>query len=265
MTDQINDVLDPVLSRREAVRAGAGAGSKIISALGLGAIPLALAALAREAEAQTSTDLMDALQFLLLIEQVTVTLHLRALSVSGFVPTTAFPIFQAVHAHDADHVTLLSNMITSQSGTPADAPSFDWTAKGNFPGFAFASGQYPTYLIIAQGLADLAVRAYKGQAARMTVDLSLMTQTLVLHSVEGRHAAAIRRVRNMNAWITAKSRDDLPAFFQPVYDGEDATVHDGFDAATLAGSDGGTNSVTEAFDEPLTKAQARAIVTPFLA
>ena len=265
MTDQISEALDPVLSRREAVRAGAGAGSKIVSALGLGAIPLALAAMARDAEAQTSADLMDALQFLLLIEQVTVTLHLKALSAAGFVPSTAFPLFQAVHAHDADHVTLVSNMISSLNGTPADPPTFDWTAKGNFPGFAFASGQYATYLIIAQGLADLAVRAYKGQAARMTVNTSVMTQTLVIHTVEGRHAGAIRRVRTKNAWITGASRDDLPVFFQPVYDGEDATVHDGFDAATLAASDGGTASVTEAFDEPMTTAQASAIINAFLA
>jgi len=265
MTDTTKEVLDPVLTRREAVRAGADAGSRIISAIGLGAIPIALAAMAREAGAQTTSDLNDALQFLLLIEQLTVTLHLKALSVSGFVPTTAFPVFQAVHAHDADHVTLLSNMITNQGLTPADAPTFDFTAKGNFPGFAFASGQYPTFLIIAQGLADLAVRAYKGQAARMTVNTNLMTQVLVIHTVEGRHAGEIRRVRGKNAWITGNSRDDLPAFFQPVYDGEDLTLHDGFDASSLAGSDGGSGAVTEAFDEPMTKAQSNAIVTKFLA
>jgi hypothetical protein len=161
-------------------------------------------------------------------------------------------------------VTLLSNLLTANGGTPADAVAFDWTAKGAFPGFNFSSGQTATFLVIAQGLTDLAVRAYTGQAARMTINVSTMTQVMTILSVEGRHSAAVRTARALKPWITGASRDDLPAFFQPVYNGEDATVHAGYDSSALAAADGGSASVTQSFDEPLTKAQVQAIIQPFL-
>jgi hypothetical protein len=255
---------EQLISRRDAIRSGAGAGSRLATAIGIGAIPLALASLAARAEAQTQTDLLDSLQFMLLIENMLVDLNTKALSSSGFVPSTIFPIFQSVLSHDKDHVTLLSNLLTAAGGTPANAPTFDWTAKGAFPGFNFSSGQTATFLFIAQAFADLAVRAYKGQVARMTINVSTMTQVMTIQSVDGRHAAAVRTARTKKPWITGASRDDLPATFQPVYDGEDATVHAAYDASALAAADGGIASVTEAFDEPLTKAQVQAIIQPFL-
>jgi hypothetical protein len=252
------------VSRREAIRTGADAGSRLATAIGFGAVPLALASLAGRADAQTQKDLADSLQFMLLIENMLVDLNTRAVSSSGFVPSTILPIFQTILAHDKDHVTLLSNLLTAIGGIPENAVSFDWTAKGTFAGFNFSSGQTPTFLVIAQGLGDLAVRAYKGQLARMTGNAGTMTQVMTIQSVDARHAAAVRIVRTRKPWITGASRDDLPGFFQPVYDGEDATMHAAYDASALAGADGGTAAVTEAFDEPLTRAQAQAIIQPFL-
>lgn len=250
------------ISRREAIFGGAG--SKVIGALGLGAIPFALAAMARKSDAQTSTDLSDALGLLLTIEYMQVDLHSKALSASGFVPSAVFQVFVNIRSHDLDHVTTISNLISSAGGTAPNSPTFDWTAKGAFPGFNFSTGQYATYAIIAQGLTDLAVRAYKGQAARMGFNTNIMTQVLTIHSVEGRHAGEIRHVRGNKFWITGASRDDLPAFFQPVYDGEDATVHAGYDSSALAAADGGSAAVTQAFDEPMTKAQVTSVIQPFM-
>ena len=41
-------------------------------------------------------------------------------------------------------------------------------------------------------------------------------------------------------------------------------MHNGFDSSTLAAANGGANPVSEAFDEPLTKAQAMVIIQKFL-
>jgi hypothetical protein len=83
--------------------------------------------------------------------------------------------------------------------------------------------------------------------------------------VEARHASEIRRLRGKKGWISGKSRDDLPAFTQAIYDGEDNTTQAGLDVSGLGAGNGGVTAVTEAFDEPLTKDQVTAIVTPFFA
>lgn len=60
------------------------------------------------------------------------------------------------------------------------------------------------------------------------------------------------------------SRSRLPIFPvpQPVYAGEDNTVHGGINAATVTSVS--LKAVTEAFDEPLTLAQVLTIVKPFI-
>ena len=75
----------------------------------------------------------------------------------------------------------------------------------------------------------------------------------------------MRRLRGRKGWITGNSRDDLPAFTQPAYNGEEASTQAGINVTNLAVNFGGADSATEAFDEPLTMAQVIAIVTPFLA
>jgi hypothetical protein len=251
------------VSRREAINSAAGKSSKFFTALGIGAVPVALAALSRSASAQTTTDLLDALQFVLLIAQMQNELHVRAAGVAGFVPSSDLSAMAGMRIQDGAQEQAIGTLITSLNAVPADKPVFDWTAKGAFPGFSFAAGQYATYQIITQGLEDLGVRAFKGQIARMTANTNAMSQIATYGSIQARHAAEIRRIRGKKAWITSNSRDDLPAFFQPVYNGEEVTVHAGYDASALS-ANGGLNAVTEAFDEPLTKAQASAIVKPFL-
>ncbi|MDQ6717816.1 MAG: ferritin-like domain-containing protein [Gemmatimonadota bacterium] len=250
------------VSRRDAI---GSASSKLITALGIGAIPIAMAALSRSAAAQTTTDLIDATQFVLLIVQMQAELHLRAASSSGFIPSADLSAMAGMRIQDASQVQLMGSLINSLSTVPNNQPTFDWTAKGAFPGFSFAAGQYATYQIIAHGLEDLGVRAIKGQIARMGANTNAMTQVATYASVQGRHAAEIRRIRGKKGWITSNSRDDLPAFFQPVYDGEEATAHAGFDSAALGSTNGGASAVTEAFDEQLTKAQANVILSKFLA
>jgi hypothetical protein len=234
------------ISRREAITSAASRSSTLLTALGIGAVPLALAALSRSASAQTTTDLFDGLQFCLLIAQMQAELHLRAATSPGFIPSADLSAMAGMRIQDAAQEQAIGALITSLAQTPNNKPTFDWTAKGAFPSFSLASSQYATYQIIVQGLEDLGVRAFKGQMATYA-------------SIQARHAAEIRRIRGKKGWITSNSRDDLPAVFQPVYDGEEVTTHAGFDSSSLAAANGGAGAVTEAFDEPLTKAQATVI------
>ena len=180
------------------------------------------------------------------------------------IPAGDRPIFVTIQAHENAHVAALKTFISSRGGTPGAKPSFDFTAKGAVAGFNFGAGQYPTFQVLSQAFEDTGVRAYKGQAGRLINDKGSLNAALSIHSVEARHASEIRRLRGKKGWITGKSRDDLPAFTQPIYDGEDNTVQAGKDVSSLGSGNGGVDAVTEAFDEPLTKDQVLAIVSPFI-
>ena len=259
------EILQTVENRREEIANGRSANSKVMAALALGSIPVAFAALAKDAYGQTPTDVLDVLQFALTLEYLESEFYNRGVGSVGLIPVSDLPIFQTIQKHENDHVAALQSFITQRGATPGAKPNFDFTAKGNVPGFNFSVGQYATFQVLSQAFEDTGVRAYKGQAARLINDKPALNAALSIHAVEARHASEIRRLRGKKSWISGKSRDDLPAFTQGIYDGEDNASQAGLDITALGTNNGGLNAVTEAFDEPLTKAQVTAIVTPFFA
>ncbi len=259
------EMMEPILSRRDAIAKGATASSKVVAALALGSIPIALGALAKDVYGQTPADVLDVLQFALTLEYLEAEFYTRGVAGSGLIPAADVTIFTNIRNHENTHVTALQGIITGKGATPVAKPTFDFTAKGALAGFSFSSGQYATFQALAQAFEDTGVRAYKGQAGRLINDKAVLTAALTIHSVEARHASEVRRLRGLKGWITGSSRDDLPSFTQPIYDGEDNVTQAGLNISGLGSGNGGTAGVTEAFDEPLTKAQVLAIAAPFLA
>ncbi len=252
------EILDRVATRHEEIKQGASMNGKLAAALALGSIPIALGALARDAYGQAPSDVLDVLQFALLLEYLEAEFYTRGMAATGLIPAADRTIFQTIMTHENAHVAALTALITAKGGTPGAKPAFDFTAKGNVAGFNFGAGQYETFKVLAHAFEDTGVRAYKGQAGRLINDKAVLTAALTIHSVEARHASEVRRLRGKKGWITGNSRDDLPAFTQGIYDGEDNSVHGVVDVLRLP-------AASESFDEPLTKAQVTAIVTPFLA
>jgi hypothetical protein len=71
----------------------------------------------------------------------------------------------------------------------------------------------------------------------------------------------VRRLRGLKGWITGKDRGaGMPEATQAVYNGEELTIQAGFDTAALFGAAAGS----EAYDEPLTGAEAVAIASLFI-
>jgi hypothetical protein len=266
------DTIDPEIrtrlhARQEEISKGASINSKLAAALALGSIPVALAALTKDVFAQAPSDVLDVLQFALLLEQLESEFYSRGVAASGLIDAGDMTIFQTINSHEATHVTAIKALITGKSATPNAKPTFDFTAHGAVAGFNFSAGQYDTFKTLAQAFEDTGVRAYKGQAPRLINDKAVLTAALTIHSIEARHASEIRRLRGLKGWITGASRDDLPSFTQGIYDGEDNVMQGPVDVSqlSLTASNGGTVAATQAFDEPLTKAQVTAIVTPFIA
>lgn len=267
------DGIDPEIRTALDVRAseiaqGASVNGKIAALLALGSIPIALGALAKDVYGQTPSDVNDVLQFALLLEYLEAEFYTRGVAGVNLIDAADRTIFTTIRDHETTHVTALQNLLTTKGQTPGAKPNFDFTAKGALAGFNFSAGQYTTaFLPLAMAFEDTGVRAYKGQAGRLIGDKAALGAALSIHSVEARHAAQVRRLRGKKGWITGNSREDLPAFTQGIYDGEDLTTQGGANILGLpdAAANGGSAAATEAFDEPLTKAQVTAIITPFLA
>lgn len=259
------EIITSVEARAVEIVRGAPVSSKLVAMLALGSIPIALGALANDVYGQAPADVLDVLQFALLLEYLESDFYTQGLAAANFIPASDRTVFDTIRTHEAAHVTALQAIIQGKGATPRTKPAFDYTAKGAVPGFAFLATQYPVFTKLAQAFEDTVVRAYKGQLGRLINDKSVLTQVMTIHSVEARHACEVRRLRGKKGWITLASRDDLDAFAQPVYAGEQNTTQGTVNVTNLATDFGGVEGASEAFDEPLTMAQVTAIITPFLA
>ena len=256
-------------SRREAIAKAAKAG---LGAAVLTSLPVGLALSAREAYGQgTPAQVLAVLNFALTLEYLEAEFYTRGLASASLIPADRRSIFQTISDHETAHVALLRGAITGAGGTPVAKPNFDFsagnggvaynatTATGNGP-YATVFTNYQTFLAVSQAFEDTGVRAYKGQATVLKKTPTL-TIALQIHSVEARHAAIIRRLRNEKGWITSNTTTVPGA--AGVYAGEENTTQGGVNlSAALTYATGA--QLTESFDEPLTDVQVLAIVDPFI-
>jgi len=259
------EIIGAVEARAAEIVRGEPVSSKLVAMLALGSIPIALGALAKDVYGQAPADVIDVLQFALLLEYLESDFYTQGLAAPTLIPASDRIVFSTIGAHELAHVTALEGLIEGKGATPRTKPTFDYTAKGSLPGFDFGATQYATFTVLAQAFEDTGVRAYKGQMGRLINDKPVLMRALAIHSVEARHSYEVRRLRGKKGWITFGSRDDLPAFAQAIYAGEQSLTQGSVNFAGFDTNFGGDASASEAFDEPLTMAEVTAIVTPFLA
>ena len=199
-------------------------------------------------------DTVDVLNFALTLEELEAEFYTRGVGAPGLIPDDVRQVFDQIRKHEVAHVAFIRGAL----GPRAIAkPTFDFTAGGMFAD-VFSNPQ--TFMMLAEAFEDTGVRAYKGQAAKLMPDPTVLESALRIHSVEARHAAEVRRVRRQKGWISGSSRGDLPSAAQKVYDGEGNTFQ-----FILAQPSSNKLALSEAFDEPLTMGQVLEIVRPFVA
>jgi hypothetical protein len=303
------DIIDRLTERRAEIANGSSARPGVVTALAIGSVPIALAALSKDVYGMVPTPAIKAvLDFALALEifedefykavlgtsanaaanAAFATVRTAAAGVAGAVPT-----LQQIQKHEAAHrATLLGAGATNVFGLNEN--SFDFTGgRGTGTGpFAAATTDLAFLLTVAQGAEDTGVRAYKGQAGNLMADPPVLEAALRIHSVEARHASRIRRMRRIAggagdtvrlsgtvrgggaaaAGATGTPSTAVVAAFEKIYgSGANATTapseanvtHAGLNAQTLSGNTFGANATTEAFDEPLDRADVVAIVQPF--
>lgn len=309
--DTILGTIDPgiterLVSRRDALKHGTLTGSKLAAGLALGSIPVALAALSRQAFAQgLPADIKAVLDFALALEIFENEFYKAVLGTSTAANNTAFaPVratltsqfpgvvaaVQQIQKHEAAHVAFLQQVGATSTITVASLDFTGGRGSGTGP-FAAATTNAEFLLAVAQLAEDTGVRAYKGQATNLMANPTVLTQALRIHSVEARHAAKIRRARRMIAGnatpavkysgtvsgggaaaagvsgATAAVTDTANKVYGAGNDAtnfpsEANTTQAGINIAAITNA-GGASGASEAFDEPLSKADVIAIVQPF--
>jgi hypothetical protein len=217
-------------------------------------------------QAPASPDVIAALELALALKRMQVSLYSQATGAAGFVNAEDAAAIDAIRAHEVEHEAALSAALSARGGTPAAAATYDFTAGGAIPGFGFTAGNYPTFVGIAQGIEDLSTRALKGQLERLMSDKAALSLVLAMHAVEAEHSARVRRLRGEKSWITQGSRGTMPAFFDPVYAGDELATQGAVNVSTLplTALNGGADAATQAFDEPLAAAQVTAVMDAFV-
>lgn len=262
------EVFERISPRRKAMTQFYGFGKKIL----LASAPLALGSMFKKAYAQTpGADVEGVLQFALTLEYLEAEFYTKAVASAGLIPAgAALAAITTIRDHENQHVAFLKSTIQSLGKTPVSKPTFDFSAgNGSNAGpFANVFTNYDTFLAVAQTFEDTGVRAYKGQASALIGTGAMLTAALNIHSVEARHAAHIRQMRkargaDVKPWITGKDTG-IGAIVQASYEGEEADTQAGVKITGINGQAISMNAATEAFDEPLSKAQILAIVDPFI-
>lgn len=251
----ILETVDPevavqVSSRRDALRT-------MGTALAVASAPVAFGVMAQRAFAQGGLPkgVVDVLTFALTLEQLESSFYRQALDAKGLIPKDTRAVFEEISGHEDEHVKFLEGALGDKAGK---APKLDFTAGGAFAPFE----EYEQFLLLSQAFEDTGQRAYRGQAANLVETPEVLTQALTIHSVEARHAARVRLIRDQQPWVPG-DQPGAPKAVAPVYAGMGQTTKYEVDLTQV--SDFDDKQITEAFDEPLSKKQVLAIVKPFLA
>ncbi len=209
------------------------------------------------------------LNYALTLEYLERAFYRKALN-TGRIDGADRPLFELIERDESAHVVVLSGAISDAGADPVEFDDDDFVF--DVDGTDYLSS-YDLIKTLAQGFEDTGVRAYKGQAAAI-MDPDTLTVALQIHSVEARHAAAIRRLRGNQGWIP-NSQPGAPAAIAATYGpgdpesmfpAEGNTVQGGLDlTSALMGYT--AEDISEAFDEPLdmeTVAGEDGIATPFI-
>jgi rubrerythrin len=260
------EVYDRLDSRRAAMKNFAGIGKK----LALTALPFAVGSMLNRAYGQTSTStsIVDILNYALTLEYLESTFYAMGVAQGSALITNNDDLnaITIISQDESEHVAFLQNVIPQLGGTATAKPTFDFTAGGTF---SDVFTNYQTFLAVAQTFEDTGVRAYKGQAANLMSNATVLTAALNIHSVEARHASKLRQMRTANGfadvtpWITGTD-SGIGSAVAASYAGEDNTVQAGIQITGIDGQNISADAASAAFDEPLTMDAVLSIAGSFI-
>lgn len=276
------DAAGPVISsagrRRALLRAAGQAGGRALAA----ALPLSLLA-TPAATAQPTETVLDSLTLLLTLADLQAALYTRALDAAGLVPADARASLVLLQTQQRQQAAFLRGLFAPAGAVALTAPAFDFSGSRNGTGpvlFAGVFTSFSSFLQLAQPLADAAARFYLGQLATLRTNAQLLGAVVRRQAVEARQAAHLRTLRRgldggpiPKSWPSPTDPAALAALaaIQAGEDNLNQTVpgpavgslrYINFNAL-FTGSPVQTTALAEAFDEPLSTAEATALLALF--
>ena len=127
---------------------------------------------------------------------------------------------ETIQAHEESHAETLGTVIEDLGGEPVEEPEFDFGLAVEYP---------IAFLATAVQLEDVGVSAYAG-AAPFIQNEDLIAPALGIHSVEARHAAFLRTLRDETSYPNvvdeARSRSEVLALIEDFIVDEEAEEDD---------------------------------------
>jgi hypothetical protein len=260
---------DRISPRRDAIKNITSFGSKVAVA----ALPFVFTTLFKKAYGATPVlSVNDTLNFALKLEYLEAAFYnagVASATLQGQFSATEKAYLTSIQGHENAHVKFLQGVLTTNAvaqSTQGTNGVYDFTAGGTFPTVMTSSA---TFLSVALAFEDTGVRAYKGAAPNLIGQQVALTAALDIHSVEARHASAIRQLLfarglSIKPWITGANDTGIVAV-NGNYAGEDNVVQGGVTVTSLPAVSGTTSTTAaqEAFDEPLDPTTVAGLVAPF--
>ncbi|GGH16911.1 ferritin-like domain-containing protein [Mucilaginibacter phyllosphaerae] len=253
---EIHERLSP---RRAAIKNITSFGSKVAMA----AMPFALGTLFKKAYGQTSSTVLDVLNYALTLEYLEAEFYNQG-TAKNVIPAAQRNYIAPITRDENAHVAFLKAVIGQLGGTAVAKPNIDLSGGGNASGngpYKTALTDFPTFLLLAQVFEDTGVRAYKGQAGNLLGNQVVLTAALDIHAVEARHASAIRQLRydlglstTIRPYIQSTASLGNDTGFAPVngnYAGEENVTQGGVNLVSALNTS--VRIATGSFDEPLEK------------
>jgi len=180
----------------------------------IGSAPIVLAMASKEAFAAGGLpqQVVDVLNFALTLEYLEAAFYKKGNGTKGLIPARYRALFKTIGAHETAHVALLKGALGAAA---VAAPAVDFTAGGKY---ADAFSNFQTFATLSATFEDLGVAAYKGQAGNLA-GIPVLTTALQIHSVEARHASAVRPLIGKAGWDDAfdkpKTKNEVLAAATP--------------------------------------------------
>jgi hypothetical protein len=184
----LNDLMTATLNRRRMLMNAGIATAALTASATLGKVSAQTVAtpVATPQEAPFASA-VDVLNYALTLEHLETAFYRDGLATIGVEGITAlgfqetvFENLTVIGAHEAEHVAVLTQVITDLGGVPVEEAMYDF-------GYTDAA----SFLQVAQALEDTGVSAYQG-AAQYAIDSDeILTAALTIHGVEARHASYV--------------------------------------------------------------------------
>lgn len=180
----LNELMTATMNRRRMLMNAGVATAALSLPLTFGKVSAQMDA---TAEAAPFASPVDVLNYALTLEHLEAAFYRDGLAAIGREGITqwgyqdsVFDNLVAIGEHEAEHVAVLTQVITDLGGEPVAEAMYDF-------GYEDAVG----FLQVAQALEDTGVAAYQGAAQYLIESDELLTAALTIHGVEARHAAYI--------------------------------------------------------------------------